>query len=204
MSLRIGLTGGIACGKSTVAAMFEKLGAHILDADLIARELVEPGQPALAAIVQQWGSQYLCPDGSLDRQRLRALIFTDPYAKQWLEALLHPQIRSTLIMRSQSLQASLPQAVLVWVVPLLMESKYQSLVDQTLVVDCPSSLQMERLRARPGWGSGQIQAVLAAQYGRAERNAEADHVMVNDGDFESLQKAVYAYWQSLHKSAEFA
>lgn len=178
--MRIGLTGGVASGKSTVAEMLGDLGAHILDADCLARELVEPGQPALEAIVQHWGGEYLQADGCLDRPRLRALVFGDPAARKWLEALLHPQIRQLFLERSQQLQKNQPAAIIVWVVPLLVENHYQPLLDQVLVVDCPRPLQIARLQQRPGWSAEQIEAVLAAQLERTQRNAVADYVISNE------------------------
>jgi dephospho-CoA kinase len=202
--MRLGLTGGVASGKSTVAEMLHGLGAHILDADLMARELVAPGQPAFAEIVRQWGPQYLLADGCLNRSLLRDRIFSDPAAKKWLESLLHPQIRQLLLDRSQSLQKDLPEAVIVWVVPLLVENHYQALLDQVLVIDCPSSLQIERLQSRPGWSGPQIEAVLAAQLPRAERNAAADHVISNEQDLQALREAVLDYWNTLHKARGFA
>lgn len=202
--MRIGLTGGVASGKSTVAEMLRALGAHILDADLMARELVEPGQPAYAAIVRHWGPQYLLADGCLDRSLLRERIFSDPAAKKWLESLLHPRIRQLFLDRSQSLQKDLPEAVIVWVVPLLVENHYQALLDQVLVIDCPSSLQIERLQSRPGWSNTQIEAVLAAQLPRAERNAAADYIISNETDVQALHEAVLVYWEAVHKARGFA
>ncbi|MBU2842692.1 dephospho-CoA kinase [Acidithiobacillus thiooxidans] len=202
--MRIGLTGGVASGKSTVAEMLRTLGAHILDADLMARELVEPGQPAFAEIVRQWGPQYLQADGCLDRSLLRERIFSDPAAKKWLESLLHPQIRQLFLDRSQSLQKDLSEAVIVWVVPLLVENHYQVLLDQVLVIDCPNALQIERLQLRPGWSNAQIEAVLAAQLPRAERNAAADYVINNEKDVQALHEAVLVYWEAVHKVCGFA
>lgn len=202
--MRIGLTGGVASGKSTVAAMLEDLGAHILDADVLARELVAPGQPALDAIVQHWGSEYLQADGSLDRSRLRARVFGDSAARKWLEALLHPQIRQLFLERSQQLQKKQSAAILVWVVPLLVENHYQPLLDRILVVDCPRPLQVARLQQRPGWSAAQIEAVLAAQLDRVQRNAAADHVISNEKDLSSLRAAVQAFWETLHKGHGFA
>lgn len=204
MSVRVGLTGGVACGKSTVAEMLRGFGAHIIDADEIARELVLPGQPALQAILAQWGPQYLKKDGTLDRAALRALVFSDSAAKKWLEALLHPQIRQTFIARSKYLEMNNPEAIIVWVVPLLIENDYLSLVDTVLVIDCPQSVQVQRLQARTGWSDAQISAVLAAQCDRDQRNAAADQVIVNDGSLDSLQNAIIAYADALKKSRGFA
>ncbi|MFA7495133.1 MAG: dephospho-CoA kinase [Acidithiobacillus sp.] len=204
MSVRVGLTGGVACGKSTVAEMLREFGAHIIDADEVARELVLPGHPALQAIVTQFGSQYLLNDGTLDRAGMRALVFSDSAAKKWLEALLHPQIRQTFITRSKRLEINDPEAIIVWVVPLLIENDYLSLIDTVLVIDCPQSVQVQRLRARSGWSDAQISAVLAAQCGRDQRNAAADRVIANDGSLDTLRHAIIAYADALKKSRGFA
>ena len=197
MALRIGLTGGVACGKSTVAGMLKAAGAHVLDADVIARELVVPGSPALQAIITHFGPAFLGEDGCLDRAALRARIFADPAAKIWLEALLHPLIRASFITASDALTRRHPQALVVWVVPLLVENGYRPLLDQVLVVDCPRSVQIERLRARPGWTEEQISAVLAAQCDRATRNAAADWIISNEGSLAELQTQVALYLRHL-------
>jgi dephospho-CoA kinase len=197
MVLRIGLTGGVGCGKSTVAGMLKAAGAHVLDADAIARELVAPGSPALQAIIAHFGPTFLGGDGCLDRAALRARIFADPAAKIWLEALLHPLIRASFITASDALSRRHPQALMVWVVPLLVENGYRPLLDQVLVVDCPRSLQIERLRARPGWTEEQISAVLAAQCDRVARNAAADWIISNEGSLAELQTQVDLYLRHL-------
>ncbi|WP_298167263.1 dephospho-CoA kinase [Acidithiobacillus sp.] len=197
MALRIGLTGGVACGKSTVAEILKAAGAQVLDADAIARELVVPGSPALQAIIAHFGPTFLGEDGGLDRAALRARIFSDPAAKVWLEALLHPLIRASFITASDALSRRHPQSLLVWMVPLLVENGYRPLLDQVLVVDCPRSQQMERLRARPGWTEGQISAVLAAQCDRVARNAAADWIIPNEGSLAELQAQVALYLRHL-------
>ncbi|MHB8115158.1 MAG: dephospho-CoA kinase [Acidithiobacillus ferrivorans] len=197
MALRIGLTGGVACGKSTVAEMLKAAGAQVLDADAIARELVVPGSPALQAIITHFGPAFLGEDGCLDRAALRARIFADPAAKIWLEALLHPLIRASFISTSNAWSRRHRQALIVWVVPLLVENGYRPLLDQVLVVDCPRSVQIERLRARPGWTEGQISAVLAAQCDRAVRNAAADWIIPNEGSLPELQTQVARYLRHL-------
>ena len=204
MALRIGLTGGVACGKSTVAEMLKAAGAHVLDADVIARELVAPGSPALQAIIAHFGPAFSARGGGLDRAALRARIFADPAAKTWLEALLHPLIRSTFITASAALAEQYPQTPLVWVVPLLVENDYRPLLDQVLVVDCPRSVQVERLRARPGWTKEQVTAVLAAQCDRAARNAAADWIITNGGTLTELQTQVGLYLRHLRGTGRFA
>ena len=204
MALRIGLTGGVACGKSTVAEMLKAAGAHVLDADVIARELVAPGSPALRAIIAHFGPAFSAPGGGLDRAALRARIFADPAAKTWLEALLHPLIRATFMTASAALAEQHPQTPLVWVVPLLVENDYRPLLDQVLVVDCPRSIQVERLRARPGWTKEQVTAVLAAQCDRAARNAAADWIITNEGTLTELQTQVGLYLRHLRGTGRFA
>ncbi|BBF65004.1 dephospho-CoA kinase [Acidithiobacillus sp. 'AMD consortium'] len=204
MALRIGLTGGVACGKSTVAEMLKAAGAHVLDADVIARELVAPGSPALQAIIAHFGPAFVAPGGGLDRAALRARIFADTAAKTWLEALLHPLIRATFITASAALAEQHPQTPLVWVVPLLVENDYRPLLDQVLVVDCPRSVQVERLRARPGWTKEQVTAVLAAQCDRAARNAAADWIITNEGTLTELQTQVGLYLRHLRGTGRFA
>ncbi len=181
MAWRIGLTGGLACGKSTIAAWMAEAGAHIIDADLLAREIIGPGTPALAAIAAHFGPQMLNPQGILDRAALRQRVFADAEARAWLEALLHPPIRAAMIARSAAIAAAHPDALIVWVVPLLVEGGYGALVDQVVVVDCPPEQQIARVKARSDWSDGQIRAVLAAQCDRATRLAAADVVIDNSG-----------------------
>ncbi|MHB1531613.1 dephospho-CoA kinase [Acidithiobacillus sp.] len=181
MVWRIGLTGGLACGKSMIAAWMAEAGAHIIDADLLAREIVRPGTPALEAIVAHFGPQMLNPQGTLDRTALRRRVFADAQARAWLEALLHPVIRAAMIAASARIAAAHPDAVIVWVVPLLVEGGYGALVDQVVVVDCLPEQQIARVKARSDWSDAQIRAVLAAQCDRATRLAAADVVIDNSG-----------------------
>lgn len=174
--LRIGLTGGIASGKSTVAGLFADRGATVLDTDRIAREVVEPGQPALAALVQALGSDILGRDGRLDRARLRRRIFADAATRRTVEGILHPAILQEL--GRQSLAAPGPYQILV--IPLLVEGDRAGLVDRVLVVDCPEELQIERLMSRDGETREGALAMLAAQVSRQVRLAAADDVIVND------------------------
>lgn len=180
--LRIGLTGGIASGKSTVADLFAKHGAVVLDTDQIAREVVEPGQPALARLVALLGDGILAPDGRLDRARLRARMFTDAPLRQSVEAILHPLIITELGRRSEA--AAGPYQVLV--IPLLVEGDYAGLVDRVLVVDCPPEMQIERLMLRDDETRVGAQAMLDAQAGRLERLAVADDLIVNNGTVADL------------------
>ena len=186
--LRIGLTGGIASGKSAVANEFASLGIPLIDADLISRELVEPGQPALAKILEVFGPGVLDQSGHLDRRRLRELVFADPTQRRQLEDILHPAVRAELIRRSQ--ESTGPYQILV--VPLLVENRLGYLVDGILVVDAPESTQIERLQARDSVDADQARRMLAAQAGRTARLAEADDVISNTGSLADLKAQVTA------------
>jgi dephospho-CoA kinase len=183
---RVGLTGGVASGKSTVAKLFGELGAEVIDTDEIARELVLPGSPALATIVERFGDEVLTPDGSLDRRRLRALVFADAARRRELEAILHPPIRSEALARAAASTA--PYALLV--VPLLFETGFDRLVDRSLVVDCPESRQIERLMARDGIGETEARSILAAQLGREKRKQAADDCIDNSGSLAATRDQV--------------
>jgi dephospho-CoA kinase len=187
---RVGLTGGIASGKSTAAKFFGALGVPILDGDQIAREVVEPGQPPLERLVERFGAAILTPDGHLDRPKLRDIVFSDPKARADLEALTHPAIGAALQARSAA--AGGPYQVLV--IPLLIEKNLASQVDRVLVVDCPEELQLRRLRDRDGSTPAQAQAILDAQVSRAARLKAADDVITNDADM----SAVRAQVETLH------
>lgn len=184
--LRIGLTGGIASGKSAVANEFASLGIPVIDADLISRELVEPGQPALAKILEVFGRGVLDPSGHLDRRRLRDIVFADPAQRKRLEDILHPAVRAELSRRS--LESTGPYQILV--VPLLVENRLDYLVDRIVVVDAPESTQVERLVARDGVDSDQARRILAAQASRAARLAAADDIIINTGSLPDLKAQV--------------
>jgi len=186
--LRIGLTGGIASGKSTVARLFEARSVPVLDTDQIAREVVEPGQPALDAVTSAFGPGVLAPDGRLDRPALRARVFADPEARKKLESILHPAIRAELARRSAL--AGGPYQV--WVIPLLVEGGRIDQVDRILVVDCPVELQVRRLVARDGGSEAEARSILAAQASREQRLVAADDVIVNDGAEDGLEPQVAA------------
>ena len=183
---RVALTGGIASGKSTVADLFAALGVPVIDTDVIAREVVEPGRPALAQVVDAFGRDVLDADGRLDRRRMRERIFNDPDAKRRLEAILHPAIR--LEMARQSLAARGPYQLLV--IPLLTEGGRRDHVDRVLLVDVPEELQIQRLMWRDGVSHAEAQASLNAQATRAERLALADDVVRNTGRVDDLRERV--------------
>ncbi|MFW6345301.1 MAG: dephospho-CoA kinase [Halomonas sp.] len=176
----IGLTGGIASGKSTVARAFAALGVPWVDADDVAREVVEPGEPALAEIAARFGAGVLNPDGTLDRRALRDIVFADADARRWLESVTHPRIRERLSARLDQLAADGAPYVLL-VTPLLFESGQHEMVDRALVIDVPESLQIERTAARDDVDTTQARRIVAAQMPRAERLARADDVLDNGG-----------------------
>ncbi|HIX61477.1 MAG TPA: dephospho-CoA kinase [Candidatus Halomonas stercoripullorum] len=174
----IGVTGGIASGKSTVALAFAALGIPWVDADDVAREVVEPGEPALAKIVARFGEQVLHSDGRLNRRALREIVFAEPAERRWLEGVTHPRIRQRLIAHLERMQAEGAPYVLL-VSPLLFESGQSQLVDRCLVVDVPESLQIARTAARDEVGEVQARAIIAAQMSRSERLARADDILDN-------------------------
>jgi dephospho-CoA kinase len=184
--LRVGLTGGVGSGKSSVAAVFEELGVPVIDADRIARDLVEPGTPALATVVDELGPEVLGPGGQLDRRRLRERVFSDPLARARLEAVLHPRVRARMEDALRATDA--PYCVLC--IPLLLESGQTDLVDRVLVVDVPEALQVARVCARDRVDPAAAEAILRAQAGRQSRLAAADDVISNTGSLEELRGKV--------------
>ncbi|PZP35703.1 MAG: dephospho-CoA kinase [Roseateles depolymerans] len=180
MPLRIGLTGGIGSGKSTVAGMLRDAGATIIDADAQAHALTRAGGAAMPAIEAAFGPQLLTPDGALDRDRMRALAFTDTRAKRRLEDILHPLIGQAMRAEATSAQAA-GTPLIVLDIPLLVESgHWRAQLDRVLVVDCTVETQTERVLRRPGWPLERVTAVLAAQATREARLAAADAVLFND------------------------
>jgi len=188
--LKIGLTGGIGCGKTTVANLFATKGVPVLDADQIARDLVEPGQPALAAIVREFGAQIL-EAGRLNRAKLRETIFRLPARKQWLEALLHPMVFDAMRRQISMLRSD----YCILCIPLLIEARQQEFVDRILVVDCPVELQYARIKSRNGLEESEISCIIQSQAGRGERLAAADDVIENIGAMAQLQMQV----EKLHR-----
>ncbi|MBQ4682782.1 dephospho-CoA kinase [Aeromonas dhakensis] len=185
----VAITGGIGSGKTTVANQFAELGIEVVDADIIAREVVEPGTPALAAIAAHFGADVIAPDGRLDRRQLRERVFTDPQAKGWLNALLHPLIRSE--MQRQCAAARSPYCLLV--VPLLVENRLTAMANRVLVIDVDEATQIERTCRRDGVSREQAEAILAAQASRTERLAAADDVLDNqNGTPEAIKSRIFA------------
>ena len=184
--LHVGLTGGIASGKSTVSALFAALSVPVIDTDRIARELVAPGTPLLARVISHFGAQLLTPAGELDRRALRERVFAQAADRAALEALMHPAIMAELRRRAQVAAG----AYQIWVIPLLVEHDLGATVDRVLLVDCDEELQLRRVQVRDAVTLAQARAVLAAQATRAARLAAADDVIVNEGDLERLREQV--------------
>jgi dephospho-CoA kinase len=182
--LVVGLTGGIAAGKSTATAFFQKRGVPVIDADEVARDVVAAGTPGLAAVAAAFGSQILQADGTLDRRRLREVVFADPAERHRLEAILHPLIQAEIRARLRQVRG--PYCILA--VPLLIESAaLRALVHRVLVIDVPVEVQLARLMQRDGMSTEQCQAMLAAQASRARRLEAADDVVDNATDVTALQ-----------------
>ena len=190
-TIRIGLTGGIASGKSTVADLFAAFGVPIVDTDVIAREVVEPGEPALDEIRGVFGDDVIKEDGVLDRARLREIVFADDAGRTQLESILHPRIRDAAFL--QATHASGPYVIIV--VPLLFESPMKNAMDRILVVDCSEETQFRRLADRDNESEEQARRIIAAQASRAERLSIADDVISNDGNLAETCDAV----RSLHE-----
>ena len=191
MVYTVALTGGIGSGKSTVADNFSRLGITVVDADIIARQVVEPGQPALSIISEHFGPEILLPDGTLNRRVLRERIFSSPAEKQWLNALLHPLIH-------QRTQTEINQALspyVLWVVPLLVENNLQQKADRVLVVDVSPEVQIARTIARDKVSREHAQQIIAAQATREARLNAADDVINNDG----APEKVAAHVDRLHR-----
>lgn len=189
--LRIGLTGGIGSGKTAASDHLARLGAEVIDTDLLSRELVEPGQPALKEIISTFGDQLLTDNGHLDRPRLGKLVFNNSEARQQLEGILHPRIRAAMLLRAEQSQAP----YVVFVIPLLFETGQQALVDRVLLIDVPEDLQRARVAARDQLDDEQIDAILRAQTDRDRRLRSADDIVCNDGSLADLHVAI----EKLHR-----
>ena len=187
-TLRVGLTGGIASGKSTVADLFAEFGVPIIDTDLIAREVVEPGQPALEEIRAAFGDIVIDADGRLDRAGMRRIVFADDAARQRLESILHPKIRDAAMQQSATSGGDYQ----IIVVPLLVESPMKDEMDRILVVDCPVDIQVERLLARDTETEDQARRMIAAQSSREDRLAIADDVIDNGSSLAAAREQVEA------------
>ncbi len=172
----LGLTGGIGSGKSAVSAMFEKLGITVVDADIVAREVVEPGSVGLKKIVEHFGKTILTSEGVLDRAKLRGIIFDNETEKAWLNALLHPLIRESMLKQLQ--QAT--SAYVILVAPLLFENGLEKLCNHTLLIDVPVTTQITRTSARDNVSEAQAKKIIASQMSRADKQLKADDILNND------------------------
>ncbi len=197
--LVIGLTGGIGSGKSTVAKLFAEHHVPIIDADLIARELVEPEQPALQKIVDNFGPDVLLPNGSLDRHRLRELVFSDQLLRKSLEKILHPPIRQSMLERLEQVDDT-PYVILV--IPLLIDTGHWEMIDQILVVDADEETQIERVMQRDGFTEKQAKAIIDNQVSRNNRLEAADQVIDNSGDITHLRNQVELLHQAYLAESE--
>jgi dephospho-CoA kinase len=196
VSLVIGLTGGIASGKTLVESAFRDLGVPVVDADQAAREVVAPGEPALEAIREAFGSEVLMADGALDRRRMRGIVFADPEARKRLEAITHPAIRERLLRWREALSS--PYGILS--AAIMVESGLATLADRILVIDVPETVQLVRLMHRDGMPEALAQQMIEAQASRAERLARAHDVLRNDdapGVTELAVKRLHRHYQEL-------
>ena len=185
----VGLTGGIGCGKTTVADMFAALGASVIDTDAIAHALTAPHGAAMPALLAEFGNEFATPDGALDRARMRELVFADATARARLESILHPRIRDATAAAASIATG----AYVMFVVPLLIESgTWRERVTRVLAIDCPEHVQIARVMARNGLTEPQVRAIMAAQATRAQRRAAADDIIVNDDGLDALRPQVLA------------
>ncbi|TDB91721.1 dephospho-CoA kinase [Actinomadura sp. KC216] len=195
--LKVGLTGGIGSGKSEVSARLREHGALVIDADRIAREVVEPGTPGLAAVVAEFGEDVLLPDGGLDREKVGRIVFSDPERLAALNAIVHPLVGE----RTKELMDAAPaDAVVVYDVPLLAENGLAEMYDEVVVVDAPEEVQLDRLVARRGMTEEDARARMASQASRADRRAVATRVIDNSGTLDDLKSQVDALWESLTRN----
>ncbi|MEK3794732.1 dephospho-CoA kinase [Paenibacillus sp. FSL R7-0204] len=193
----IGLTGGIASGKSTVSALFVRKGAALVDADVIAREVMLPGHPVLAAAVEAFGDRILLPDGSLDRAGLGEIVFRDPEGLKTLNNLTHPAIRKEIKDRMYALEQENPQRLVIVDIPLLYESELDSLFEQIIVVYVPRRVQLARLMERSGMKLEQAEDRLRSQMDIELKRRKANYVIDNSGDPESAELQVARLWDRL-------
>ncbi|MEA3240820.1 MAG: dephospho-CoA kinase [Pseudomonadota bacterium] len=199
--LLLGVTGGIASGKTTVSQMLSELGSPLIDFDLIARQVVEPGTPWLAKIVDYFGSQVLADDGSLDRKKLSDIVFGDMEKRKKLEGFTHPPIYEEFFKQAEEIAARKPNAIIQVVIPLLIELNLQYLFDKLLVIHVPDEVQIERLAKRDGISREEAANILKAQLPIDEKLQFADFVIDNTKDFASTQTQIETVWEHLQKEA---
>lgn len=196
--LIVGLTGGIGSGKSTVACFFEELGIEVVDADLLAREVVEPGTTALGKITERFGTDLNDSNGKLKRSKLREIIFDDPEQKAWLEELLHPLIAEL----TKSRLAACTSAYCILASPLLLETEQHKFTDRILVIDVSEQTQLQRTSQRDGSDASLIESIIASQLGRRERLQRADDIIDNDNDIDGLRTRVAEIHEQYLKFAQ--
>ena len=199
--LRVGLTGGIGSGKSEVARRLAEPGAELIDADVAARRVVEPGSPGLAQVAAAFGDEVLRPDGSLNRERLGEIVFADPGLRAKLNAIVHPLVRQWMEKAERAAVQADGDAIVVHDVPLLAESRGKAGFDAVIVVDVPPDLQLERLVSQRGMAADQARARIAAQASREQRLAVADIVIDNSGSLADLDRRVAEVWADLERRA---
>jgi dephospho-CoA kinase len=199
--LRLGLTGNVGAGKSTVVSLFASWGATIIDSDVLAREVVETGQPALARIQEVWGDAVLQESGRLDRAAMRRIVFADAEAREQLESILHPAIRDR--SRELLLEAEARgDRIVVGVVPLLYEAGLEGEYDMVLLIDAPVELRVERLVSKRGLGVEEAHAVAAAQMPAEEKRARADFIIDNDSDITTLERRAWETWKEIQELSQ--
>ena len=187
----VGLTGGIGSGKTTVANLFASEGISLVDADIVAREVVAPGSKGLETIVTHFGAEILTPEGELDRAKLRQRIFSHPEEREWLNQLLHPMIRQEMLAQVEKATS----AYVIMVVPLLFENGLDRLVNRTLVVDISPELQINRTVKRDNVDASQVNNIISSQCSRSEKLARADDIIDNQGEISTLKREVLALHQ---------
>ncbi len=184
--ITVALTGGIGCGKSTVCNLFAEYNIPVIDTDMIARELVKPGQPALDEIISYFGTDILCSDSSLNRKKLAKEVFSHPKSKQYLESILHPKIRLTVSAQLKQLNS----CYVIIAIPLLIETEQHKHYDRVLVVDCDEQRQIKRTLARDNRSLNEVQSIIRSQTSRNQRLAIADEVIDNSDDLNALKKQI--------------
>ena len=189
---RVGLTGGIGTGKSTVAELFREIGVSVIDADVVARQVVEPGKPVLERIVEHFGAEVI-QNGRLDRAALKRRVFSRPEERKWLEQLLHPEILAEIALQARKTQG----LYCLLVIPLLFETHYQDALDYIIVVDCDPALQKARVLSRDGISEALFDQMASAQMSAEERRALADEVLINEGSTVVLEARVSEIHQRL-------
>lgn len=192
----VALTGNIASGKTEVARIFADLGATLIDADELSREVVRPGTPALAAIVARWGKRVLHPDGTLDRATLRSIVFASPEEREALNAIVHPEVRKRRDQLVEEARAR-GDAVVIAAIPLLFETGLERDFDLVILVDAPDDVRLERLVRRRGIGTAEARRMMAAQMPAASKRARADIIIDNDSTLEALRPVVERAWEEL-------